>query len=208
MRILYFISIILYVVFLISCKGEPKQQVETVGERYENLKVDFMRKGSSDLDIYITPIAEQLRFAVEMEDIDGAMKICSNYAEQIIKSRNEKHGWDAKRVSLRPRNSANAPTDIDIEIMNDIDQRIKGGEMAKPGSRLMGDNSVKVFQPIIAEHFCLPCHGVVDRDIKPSVYSKIKEKYPDDLATGYNIGDLIGIWIYTSPNSNEMLQID
>lgn len=208
MRTVYLIYIIISVLLFISCKGGPKQEAETVADRYESLKIEFIRKGSSDLDKYITPIAEQLRMAAEMGELDSAMNICSEYAASIIKLQNEAHGWDVRRTALRPRNVANAPEDIDIEIMNEIEKRIQTGEIIGPGSRLMDDNSVKVFQPIIAENFCLPCHGVIDRDIKREIYTKISEKYPDDAATGYNTGDLMGIWIYTSPYSKELLQPD
>lgn len=45
--------------------------------------------------------------------------------------------------------------------------------------------------PMIATPFCLKCHGK-EKDIDNSVASSIDFLYPEDEATGYDLGDLMG----------------
>jgi len=40
----------------------------------------------------------------------------------------------------------------------------------------------------------LQCHGQIGKDIHDDVYKVIKEKYPQDKATGFKVGELRGIW--------------
>ena len=41
---------------------------------------------------------------------------------------------------------------------------------------------------------CLQCHGQLKTEILPETLSKINKLYPNDLATGYKIDELRGIW--------------
>ena len=204
MRTVYFIYIIISVLLLISCKGEPKQEVETVEDRYEQFKIEFMAKGESIFELYKEPLKQELLSAIEQGGLENAIHICGDAAQNLIESL--EIGVDARRTALNFRNPDNAPDDIDIEILTELERLVKAGETIGTASRLLEDGTVRVFQPIIAEKMCLNCHGVIDRDIKPEVYAKIREKYPDDAGTGYNEGDLRGMWIFTYPDSKAMLQ--
>lgn len=191
-------------ILFISCKGEPKQQVETVEDRYEQFKMEFMSKGESIFDLYKEQLKQELLSAIEQGGLENAIHICGDAAENLIKSIDT--GVEVRRTALSVRNKNNSPDNFDIEILTELDRMLKAGETVGTASRLMEDGTVRVFQPIIAEKLCLNCHGVIDRDIKPEVYASIKEKYPDDDGTGYNEGDLRGMWIFTYPDSKAMLQ--
>jgi hypothetical protein len=206
MRTTHIIYMILTVLFFISCKGEPKPQIETVEDRYEMFKTEFMLKGESIFQYYKVPLANKLLAAIEQGGLENAISICGDAAQHMIDSLHAVYGLDTRRTALSFRNPDNAPDDIDVEILNELERMLKAGETVGTASRLMEDGTVRVFQPIIAEKMCLNCHGVIGRDIKPEVYAKIREKYPDDAGTGYNEGDLRGMWIFTHPDSKVMLQ--
>jgi hypothetical protein len=46
---------------------------------------------------------------------------------------------------------------------------------------------------------CLSCHGSVGKDIAPETTAKLTQLYPQDLATGYALGDLRGMWSLRLP---------
>lgn len=41
---------------------------------------------------------------------------------------------------------------------------------------------------------CLKCHGNKTSDISVETLQSIEINYPQDLATGYAVGDLRGMW--------------
>ena len=48
-------------------------------------------------------------------------------------------------------------------------------------------------EPIIVQPLCLTCHG---SELAPDIGAQITELYPDDRATGFEAGDLRGVfWV-------------
>ena len=41
---------------------------------------------------------------------------------------------------------------------------------------------------------CLKCHGKPETDINSETLTVLKDKYPNDLAINYSIGDFRGAW--------------
>jgi hypothetical protein len=46
-------------------------------------------------------------------------------------------------------------------------------------------------EPIVAQPLCLTCHG---SELAPEVAAQLAELYPDDKATGFEAGDLRGVF--------------
>lgn len=42
---------------------------------------------------------------------------------------------------------------------------------------------------------CLQCHGTIGQEVSSETFTKIKELYPKDRATGYGLNELRGIWV-------------
>jgi hypothetical protein len=91
----------------------------------------------------------------------------------------------AHRVSERPRSPLNKGVLLAAEMSPDTTRTIK---------RL----SQEVFfyqRPIVLNNaLCLRCHGEVGKDISPADYAFIKQKFPQDQATGYKLGQPMGAW--------------
>jgi hypothetical protein len=49
---------------------------------------------------------------------------------------------------------------------------------------------------------CLNCHGEPDKDIKPENLALIRRLYPQDQATGFQLGELRGAWRIDFPASS------
>ena len=52
---------------------------------------------------------------------------------------------------------------------------------------------------LLAAPVCLQCHGSPEKDIAPATMAAIKKLYPEDKATGFQLGDLRGLWRVTFP---------
>ena len=91
----------------------------------------------------------------------------------------------ARRVSERPRNPARQAPLLAEEMRPDTVRTIK---------RL----SQEVFfyqRPIVLNNqLCLRCHGEVGKDISAADYALIKQKFPQDQATGYPLGQPMAAW--------------
>ena len=91
----------------------------------------------------------------------------------------------ARRVSERPRNPARQAPLLANEMRPDTVRTIK---------RL----SQEVFfyqRPIVLNNqLCLRCHGEVGKDISAADYALIKQKFPQDQATGYRLGQPMAAW--------------
>ncbi|MET4109066.1 DUF3365 domain-containing protein [Hymenobacter sp. UYP22] len=91
-----------------------------------------------------------------------------------------------RRISNRPRNSANkAP--ISAAELNPADT-----------TRRVARLSAEVFtyqRPLVLnDQLCLRCHGTVGQDVSAADYALIQKQYPQDQATGYQLGQAMGVW--------------
>ena len=91
----------------------------------------------------------------------------------------------ARRVSERPRNPASKFPLLPEEMRTDTTRTI-----TRP--------SQEVFfyqRPIVLNNkLCLRCHGEIGKDILVADYAVIKQKFPQDQATGYKLGQQMGAW--------------
>jgi len=91
----------------------------------------------------------------------------------------------ARRVSERPRNPASKSPLLPEEMRTDTTRTI-----TRP--------SQEVFfyqRPIVLNNkLCLRCHGEIGKDILAADYAVIKQKFPQDQATGYKLGQQMGAW--------------
>ncbi|GAA4044739.1 hypothetical protein GCM10022409_33500 [Hymenobacter glaciei] len=91
----------------------------------------------------------------------------------------------ARRVSVHPRNPTSQAQLLEAEMQSDTMRTIK-----RP--------SQEVFfyqRPIVLNNqLCLRCHGEIGQDISKADYALIKQKFPQDQATGYHLGQPMGAW--------------
>lgn len=127
---------------------------------------------------------------------ENAIGVCREKAPAMAKAASEKSGWAIRRVSLKNRNPKAVPDAWEISVLEDFDRRVAAGE--KPASLEKGETVTLDGRPIYrymkalpTQELCVQCHGPADK-ISPAVQAKLKELYPDDKATGFNVGAIRG----------------
>lgn len=124
---------------------------------------------------------------------EGAILVCKDMAPKMAGEISRQTGWKIKRVSLKARNDARAIPDAwEKAALEDFDKRTAAGE--PPAQLEMGekvDNEYRYVKALPVQPLCLGCHGPVDQ-LTPAVKSALAQHYPNDLATGYSVGQIRG----------------
>ena len=109
----------------------------------------------------------------------AAIEICSDKAPEIAASLSV-DGITMGRSSHKLRNPENAPPGWPEPV-------------AEPVLVDLGEGRHGYAEPIFIRPLCLTCHG---KELAPDVAARIEELYPDDDATGFDVGDLRGVfWV-------------
>lgn len=116
-----------------------------------------------------------------------AVKVCSEKAQEIAKRAGSK-GVKVGRVSLKNRNPENYPKEWMLKYI----KAFHAGEVKKDFivTELEGGKGA-MLKPITTQPLCVTCHG---KNVPDSLYSVIKERYPNDKAVGYEVGDIRGFF--------------
>ena len=125
-----------------------------------------------------------------------AVDVCAIEAPKIAADLGQETGWIVKRVSLKPRNLANASADaFEARILRKFDQRQQAGESPATISHAeMINGQFRFMKAQGTEALGLSCHG---ESVTPSVLKVIAEHYPEDVATGYSLGQVRGAFSLT-----------
>ena len=120
-----------------------------------------------------------------------AISVCSERAPAIAQQLREQTGWYIKRVSLKARNAKTAIPDAwEAAVLQQFDQRQADGETAaKMAFGEVVDGKFRFMKAQGVEAVCLVCHGAT---VKPEVEAALTEKYPNDAARGYSLGQIRG----------------
>jgi hypothetical protein len=123
----------------------------------------------------------------------SAVSVCSKVAQEIA----DKHSGDSmqvRRVSLEVRNPEDTPDDWERQRLEAWHELHQQGEL--PGEQFYvlerdGGREARYLKPIMIQKPCLSCHGPEDQ-LSEEVRQRLQELYPNDEATGYELGDLRG----------------
>ncbi|BFM14103.1 DUF3365 domain-containing protein [Maricurvus nonylphenolicus] len=154
------------------------------------------REAVSIVKRFAGKLKPQLKQAITAAGFEHAINVCSVEAPKIAQTLSEETGWEVKRVSLKARNNASAtPDPFERDVLNSFDQRQQAGEA--PATMKHAEVVANEFRFIKAqgvEGLCLNCHG---KSIAPEVQKVLDKHYPDDMATGYLLGQVRGAFSLT-----------
>jgi hypothetical protein len=131
---------------------------------------------------------------IEIGGLAGAVRVCSEMAQNITREFNARSGHTVRRVSLRYRNPWNIPDEYERRKLEELDLLNKKKEMKNEYVEVIDEGEQKVLRymrPLVALPICINCHGLKE-NISADVKTILSEKYPDDRATGFLVGDLRG----------------
>lgn len=139
--------------------------------------------------------------AVLTEEINNngfasAISVCRDKAPAMAKAASEKTGWQIRRVSERNRNPLAVPDDWESTVLSEFDKRAKAGEpLAQLEKAALvthkGQQQYRYMKALPTQPLCLNCHGQVNK-LHGDVKKVLKELYPGDRATGYELEQIRG----------------
>lgn len=141
----------------------------------------------------------ELKAAMQQGGPVAAIGVCNTKALPLTETLAAEHGVQLKRVSLRNRNPANAPSAWQAAVLEDFETRRAAGEAAADltWSETVdtgGGREFRFMKAIPTAGICLQCHGA---KLAPGVSEVLAELYPRDRATGFAEGDIRGAFVVT-----------
>ena len=133
----------------------------------------------------------QLKAAMQEGGPVKAIEVCAAAAPGIADALSASSGWQVRRVSLRQRNATRAvPDEWERQVLGEFYQREQSGESAKGLYKdELKATHYRYIQAQATESICLTCHG---ENLTPEVTAELNRYYTDDLARGYQLGQVRG----------------
>ncbi len=146
-------------------------------------------------------LTAQLQQAIASNGPVGAIDFCKVNALPILQFVESKYAVTLRRASVQPRNPADTPNAEELPLLEAYAYNAENNISSDPSIQKIEQGEVLLYtKPILLTNaLCLSCHGDPKKDIAAETSAKLKELYPQDLATGYAEGDLRGMWALRLP---------
>lgn len=152
---------------------------------------DLKEEAISIVKTFGGELKPKLKQAIQTGGLEHAVKVCSVEAPGIASNLSAETGWKIKRVSLKPRNISSArPDAFETRVLEKFDElQAKGESPTLLEYSEIIDNKYRYMKAQAVEGICLSCHG---HSIPADTRKIISEHYPEDIATGYSLGEIRG----------------
>ncbi len=150
---------------------------------------------------FMKTLKGELQQAIKKGGPDYAIAVCQDKAPEIADDFSEQKDWQVGRTSLRTRNPDNAPDDWERDVLKTFEKQLAEGQDPKKMEHyeVVQRDDTQVFRymkAIPTGEVCLACHG---EQVGGAVAARLEELYPEDEATGYEVGDIRGAFTITQP---------
>ena len=185
MKYLINVTILFFLILFLGCADKRTEVTEDQLEGMRATSMEFMKS-----------LKGILIKQIQTKGVLQAVSVCSDTAQVLTNNFGLQKGVFIRRVSLRNRNENNYPDDFEKMVLNkfellkqnnELDDKTEHIETVKEGEYTY----VRYLKPILIQAECLNCHGNPN-DMMTDVKDLIMQKYPQDKAVGYSIGDLRG----------------
>lgn len=153
----------------------------------------YVQRGDSISSATFDTLSKTLRYVMQTAGADSAIRFCNEQAYPIT-AIYASSGVHVIRTSLKFRNPANEPDELENLILHEFKATQQAGEELKPVIRHNKNGTIHYFKPILLQGMCITCHGNPASDIPDLVKNALNTLYPNDQAIGYQVGDLRGMW--------------
>ncbi|MCF6357441.1 MAG: DUF3365 domain-containing protein [Draconibacterium sp.] len=168
------------VVIIFSCNSKIDS------EKYSEVQ----NKGNEISNITQTILLANVGKAIKKGGPEYAIEFCNLKASSIADSLNLVNNCTISRHSAKNRNAGNMLNgEIEKNLWEVFEKANANDTVIRSRGKLIFYKPIKIVSPA-----CLKCHGNPESDINSATFSKIQKLYPNDLATGYKMNDLRGVW--------------
>ncbi len=145
-----------------------------------------------------------LHEAVQEKGHADALAFCNVNAAPIITKLSDTYGVSIRRTSTRARNQDNLPNEEELPLLEAYQYNMENGIENEPNIQRIDGGEVLLYTKaiVISSEFCLACHGQPEKDIEVAVLAEIDSLYNGDLARGFKVGDLRGMWSLKLPKKS------
>lgn len=157
-------------------------------------ELSFLQKGQKIAMNTKKVLSKNLIQAINSTGTEEALSFCSTRAVPITDSMSIALNAKVKRVSDKNRNKKNNANQTELAYINKAKLSLEKGLKPKPQLIKLGNKKIGYY-PILTNQMCLQCHGQKNSEISINTLSKINKLYPKDLAVGYKVNELRGIWV-------------
>ncbi|MBK1644627.1 glutamate synthase [Thiocapsa imhoffii] len=150
---------------------------------------------------FATTLQGELQGAMQAGGPTNAIAVCQERAPAIAAELSERTGWQVARTSLKPRNPNHVPDAWEEQVLVEFDARRAAGEDVQPMAfaevvETPDGETFRFMKAIPTAEVCILCHG---SDLTPELVEAIDERYPEDMARGYSLGDVRGAFSLSKP---------
>lgn len=118
-----------------------------------------------------------------------AIHFCNLNAIGITDSLSKLNNVEISRISEKFRNPNNEPSATELKLLHTMEANNADHTLVTSGSETIYYKTIRTGMPT-----CLLCHGNPETEINSDALKILQERYPNDNATGYQIGDFRGAW--------------
>ncbi|QDZ40853.1 DUF3365 domain-containing protein [Euhalothece natronophila Z-M001] len=167
-------------------EANAQPQPEQLGEIVQEIE---------SLDAMRSSLAGTLKGTDETPTIETFKQVCKPVGMRA-KQLSQENPWDVKQVAEKYRNPDHAPTEKEAMAL----------EKFANNPNLFGfwetaDQETYYYRRINVEATCLKCHGL--KSERPEF---VKQRYPNDKAYDFSVGDLRGMYRVVVPEVKEQIQ--
>ena len=163
-------------------------------------EVDALGRAQAAAQEFSSRLRQALQQEMAAHGAAAAVDFCRVQAPEIAEAVMAEYAVRLGRVAVpwRNRNPANAPFGWQAAALSQFQMMFDHGVPAADLSFVQRDNlpadtQLRLIRGIAVEESCLACHG---RKIAAPVAQAIVRNYPNDGATGFDVGELRGaLWV-------------
>jgi len=147
-------------------------------------------------DQLMSELKAELGQAMQQGGPLAAVAVCKSRAPEIAARLSASSGAEVGRTAIRLRNPANAPDDLERAVMQGFAAELSSASPAATAppeaifeSRSAQGTERRYLRAIVMQPACLACHGAT---LAPELVTALARDYPQDMATGFETGELRG----------------
>lgn len=179
----------------VACRPGADSGTASASKLPPALETAAVERGRAIAGQAFTLLSTNLARALAEGGLTNALPYCSERAYPLTELVAATNRVRLQRITHKPRNPTNAPAAGELAVLRGFQLALGRGQTPAPVVRATASNTVVVYSPIVITNpLCLQCHGVPGRDLPPTTLALLQTLYPQDQATGFQLGDLRGAW--------------